>query len=210
MQIRIVRPADRWQFSRPLMEMHRHRKQVFIDALGWELAARGSWIEVDEFDNDYAVYVMAISADGDRHLGSVRLLPTTQPHMLTTVFDGLCPGGAPNGADVWEISRFVASPDGADGMNIFRIHRLIATALVDFAALNGISRYTLIAESRRVPALLSVGWTVRPISLPTLCGQEHVEAMEIVIDGDSIAGMVRRLAFRGEPALVSSQCGGMA
>jgi hypothetical protein len=44
MQLKIVQPHDRWQYSRAMMEMHSHRKQIFVDRLGWDLPARGSWL----------------------------------------------------------------------------------------------------------------------------------------------------------------------
>lgn len=204
MQIKIVLPGDRWAFSRALMEMHHHRKRVFVDDLGWELALPGSWLEVDQFDHEYAVYVMAVDAQGC-HLGSVRLLPTTQPHMLGSVFSELCGDGSPRGHDVWEISRFIAAPGGREGMSILRIHRLLAASIVDFGLLNGISRYTLVAESRRVPTLLSVGWTVRPLSLPTICDGQLIEALEIVLDEESITRMKRRIGERAALHVASPQ-----
>ena len=194
MQIEVVHPQDRWAFSRPLMEMHHHRKQVFVDRLDWQLSSRGSWLEIDQFDDEYAVYIMAVGHDTWRHLGSVRLLPTTRPHMLSTLFADLCPEGAPAGESVWEISRFVAAPDGGAGTNILRVHRRLAWGLVEFARRNGIDRYTLVAEAQRVPALLSVGWTVAPLSLPTLHEGQLIEAMEIVVDAESVARMERRQA----------------
>jgi len=194
MQVKVVHPSNRWNFSKHLMEMHHHRKQVFVDTLGWQLAFRGSWLEVDQFDDDFAVYIMVVSAD-DRHLGSVRLLPTTRPHMLNTIFADLCPEGAPNGEAIWEISRFVAAPDRGRGTNSVRVHRLLAAALAEFALLNRIDRYTLVAESRRMPALLSVGWSVLPLSLPISKGGQPVEAMEILMDEASIRGMGQRIAM---------------
>jgi N-acyl-L-homoserine lactone synthetase len=190
MTLRIIRPADRWQFSRSLMEMHHHRKQVFVDQLGWKLVG-GGWLEVDEFDNDYATYLMVVSPDDDRHLASVRLLPTTRPHMLNSVFSDLVPGGAPQGETVWEISRFIAAP-GEGGASVLRVHRMLAHALVEFALLNGVERYTLITESRRLPALLSIGWTVMPLSLPIPKDGELIEALEILIDARSVEAVARR------------------
>lgn len=190
MTLRIIRPGDRWQFSRPLMEMHHHRKQVFVDRLGWKLVG-GGWLEVDEFDNDYATYLMVVSPDDERHLASVRLLPTSRPHMLDTVFPDLVPGGAPAGEEVWEISRFIAAP-GETGASVIRVHRMLAHALVEFALLNGVERYTLVTESRRVPALLSIGWTVMPLSLPVAHDGEMIEALEILIDGRTVEAVTRR------------------
>jgi N-acyl-L-homoserine lactone synthetase len=178
--------------------MHLHRKQVFIDSLGWRIGPRESWLEVDQFDDAFAVYLIVVD-ESERHLGSVRLLPTTRPHMLSTVFSDLCPQGAPEGPDVWEISRFLATPEGSSGANILKIHRLLALALVEFAQANGIARYSLIAESRRMPALLSVGWTVMPLCLPTPRDGELLEAAEILLDEVSISRVRDRAARSGHP-----------
>ena len=198
-QIKIVQPADRLACCRALLEMHLHRKRVFVDTLGWRIGPRESWLEVDQFDDEFAVYIIAVG-EGERHLGSVRLLPTTRPHMLNTVFSELCQQSPPEGPDVWEISRFLATPEGSCGANILKVHRLLASALVEFAQANDISRYTLVAESRRMPALLSVGWTVLPLCLPQLLEGEMVEAAEIVLDEMSVSRVRARAARSGETA----------
>ncbi len=51
--IDLVLPEARIVFAASLMQMHQDRKRVFVDRLGWDLPARGSWIEVDEFHNEY-------------------------------------------------------------------------------------------------------------------------------------------------------------
>jgi hypothetical protein len=61
------------------------------------------------------------------------------------------------------------------------VYRILAGALIEFAGLNGVNRFTFVAESKRMPALLSIGWTVLPLGLPTLIGGELVEAAEIVL-----------------------------
>jgi N-acyl-L-homoserine lactone synthetase len=200
MQLKIIEPGQRWQFSRALMEMHHHRKRIFVDRLGWDLPSKGSWLEVDEFDNEDAVYIMAVSEDGSSHLGSVRLLPTARPHMLSTLFPDLCPAGAPAGEKIWEISRLVATPEGADGRNILRVHRLLAMGIVEFGRLNGIERFTLVAESHRMPALLSIGWRVLPLSLPVDLGGSLVEAAEILLDEETFDVVRRRGGSEGEVA----------
>jgi N-acyl-L-homoserine lactone synthetase len=182
--IDLVLPEARYRFAAALMEMHSDRKQVFVDRLNWSLPARGSWLEVDQFDNDFAVYLLAL--DGGRHQGSVRLLPSTCPTMLASLFPGLCPDGVPEGEEVWEISRLVTSPRDASGASVLKLHRLLALALIEFALLNGIRRYNLVAEARRVPALLAIGWTVAPLGLPTWCAGEELQALQVRIDDETL------------------------
>lgn len=190
--IDVVDPSSRWRFSQPLMEMYHHRKQVFVDQLGWNLPSGGSWLELDQFDNEHAVYLLVRGPGGGSHMGSVRLLPTTRPHMLSTTFSRLCPAGAPEGEDCWEISRLVTNPLAVRGTSCVRVHRLLAHGLVEFAVLNDIRRYTLVAEVSRVPALLSIGWDVMPLSLPVQMEGEHIQALQIGLDEESVERILRR------------------
>lgn len=197
--IDLVLPETRFGFAAALMEMHHDRKQVFVDRFGWRLPAKGSWLEVDQFDDDYAIYLLARSPEG-RHQGSVRLLPSSRPHMLSTLFSHLCPAGVPSGDDCWEISRLVTNPADATGNTVLKVHRLLALALVEFALDNGIARYTLVAESHRVPALLSVGWRVTPLGLPTTVEGELVQALQIELEPETLRDMRRRLRIE-QPVL---------
>jgi N-acyl-L-homoserine lactone synthetase len=196
--IDLVLPEARFLYAGALMEMHRDRKQVFVDRLGWSLPARGSWLEVDQFDNDYAVYLLA--RDGGRHQGSVRLLPSTGPNMLDSLFADLCPDGVPSGETIWEISRLVTSPRDGTGTNALRVHRLLALALIEFATLNGIERYNLVAEAKRVPTLLAMGWTVYPLGLPTQHDGEEIQALQVWIEEDTLERVRRRVRVR-QPVL---------
>lgn len=190
--IDLVLPEDRLAFAGSLMQMHRDRKEVFVDRFGWKLPSPGSWLEVDQFDNEHAVYLIASDTSG-QHQASVRLLPSTQPHMLASMFGNLCADGVPVGDDCWEVSRLVTAPANACGMSVVKVHRLLALALVEFASLNRIRRYTLVAESNRVPALLSVGWAVRPLGLPTSQLGQELQALQILIAPDTLSLMRRKL-----------------
>lgn len=193
--IDLVLPESRLGFAAALMEMHHDRKQVFVDRFGWRLPAKGSWLEVDQFDDDYAIYLLARSPEG-RHQGSVRLLPSSRPHMLSSLFSHLCPAGVPSSDDCWEISRLVTCPADASGTTVLRVHRLLALALAEFAESNGIRRYTLVAEAHRVPALLSVGWPVIPLGLPTWMDDEQLQALQIDLSPGTLREMRSRLRIR--------------
>jgi N-acyl-L-homoserine lactone synthetase len=113
--------------------------------------------------------------------------------MLDTLFSHLCPAGVPGGDDVWEISRLVTNPGDATGTSVLKVHRLLALALVEFAAENRIRAYTLVAEVARVPALLSIGWPVMPLGLPTLVDGEQVQALQINLHPGTLDHLRERL-----------------
>ena len=196
MQIKVIGSDERMECSRHIMEMHRDRKRVFVDQLGWQLCAPGSWLEVDQFDTDYTVYLIACSPHDDRHVASVRLNPTTRPHMLDTIFADLCDGGPLIGPTVWESSRFTIAPVGLRGVEVMRLSQYLALAHAEFALLNGITRYTMIGEVHRVATVVSMGWPVRPLCLPRECDGNRIQALEVTIDEKALSAMRKR--FRVE------------
>src|SRR4051812_27780219 len=116
--------------------MHRDRKLVFIDLLKWDVPVIAGEFEVDEFDHSGAVYLISAEADGE-HRGSIRLLPTTRPHILGSLFPELCDGAVPAGHNVYEITRGCLSPR-LRATERLRVRNQLTTAAVEFALFNGV------------------------------------------------------------------------
>lgn len=194
-EVKLVDAAKRLESAKHLIEMHHDRKRVFVDQLGWQLPSSGSWLEIDAFDNEYTVYLIVCGPDDERHLASVRLLPTTGPHMLNTIFRNLSEGGPVVGEDVWESSRFTIAPLGMRGTEVMRLSQYLALAHVEFALLNGIRRYTMIGETHRVATVAAMGWKVRPLCLPTECGGDKIVSLEVTIDDHTLPMMRKRFGI---------------
>lgn len=94
-----------------------YRYQVFVERLGWQLSTPSD-LEFDQFDHSGTHYIVA--EQDDRNIkGCARLLPTTQPYLLSEVFTSLLGGvPAPCQDDIWELSRFTSldldAPTGKD------------------------------------------------------------------------------------------------
>ena len=92
------------EFVRRLWQ-YRHR--VFVERLGWPLRSEQD-CERDRFDTADTVYV-ALEDERGVIAGCARLLPTTQPYLLSEEFPQLLHGEpAPRDPRVWELSRFAA------------------------------------------------------------------------------------------------------
>ena len=85
--------------------MFEERKRVFVDLLRWDVPVIAGRYEIDQFDNDRAVYIVVTGDDGE-HRASARLLPTTHEHILGTIFPDLCEEAPPRGGAILEITRF--------------------------------------------------------------------------------------------------------
>ena len=51
--------------------MHQDRKRIFVDRVKWDVPVLAGEFEVDQFDTDAAVYLIAVSAAGE-HRGDRR------------------------------------------------------------------------------------------------------------------------------------------
>jgi N-acyl-L-homoserine lactone synthetase len=162
--VHIVSSANRARFARQIEQMHKDRKRVFVDRLKWDVPVVDGRLEIDAFDTAHAIYLIETD-DAGRHLASVRLLPTTRPHILGNVFASLCDGPVPTGEDVMELTRLCVSPD-VPRPEASRLCNHMWIASLEFALLFGISRYTGVSQAQFLSALLSSGWEVQPLGLP--------------------------------------------
>src|SRR5690349_17833903 len=142
MLIHIVTAANRHFYARELDEMHRLRWRFFIEQRGWselEAAQTAPGLERDEYDDERAVYLLALSDDGHVQ-GSMRLRPTDDKSLMTDRFPVLVAAEteAQFGAQTWEITRLMRSPEfrGSDGELLLRIN----CAACEFALARGITR----------------------------------------------------------------------
>jgi acyl-homoserine lactone synthase len=194
----VITTNNRHKFASVLDQMHRDRKAVFVDRLKWDVPVIDGQFEVDQFDTDAAIYLVATDARHQRHLGSVRLLPSTGPHLLGDVFPHLCDKAVPTGDDVWEITRMCTHPSkDVDGL---AIRRQLVVALCEFGLLYGIRTYTVVTHVQMLSALLSIGWECEPLGEPQLVAGDMVGAMAIKISSATLQ-MLRERSMSRVPVL---------
>ena len=147
--------------ARVFREMFEERKCVFVDLLGWDIPTLAGRYEIDQFDDDEAVYLVIRDSAGN-HCGSARLLRTDRPHILDTIFPDLCAGEMPRAADTREITRFCLARRLRAAERLSVRNRLVS-ALVEHALGAGISTYTGVAELPWFQQILAFGWDCSPL-----------------------------------------------
>jgi N-acyl-L-homoserine lactone synthetase len=190
--LHVISRENRAGFATALAQMHRDRKTVFVDRLGWRLPIRDGGFEIDQFDGDDAVYLLATDDQGG-HQGSLRLLPTTQPHLLSEVFPDLCERGVPRAPDIWEITRLCTAPDLADPRPV---RQQLLLGVVEFALMSGIRRYTCMTHVPYLNAVLAVGWDCEPLGLPREDSGVTVGAIAINVTAETLAIVRERVGHR--------------
>lgn len=166
-----------------LGSMFSDRKQLFVDFLGWDLMVVEGRYEIDTFDGPDAVYIVIADQAGG-HEASLRLLPTTLPHMLDSLFPALCPLGVPTGARTWESTRLcLPRRHGAARRRVLR--NILISAMVDFAIARGIAAFTGILPEAFRKEVLSMGWRGEPLGPLARIDRASVGAFLVHIDPDT-------------------------
>lgn len=173
--------------GRALRAMFVARKEVFVDLLGWDVPVLDGRFELDQFDDPHARYLILLDAEG-RHRASARLLPTTRPHILDTLFPELCQNDIPRGGSIWEITRFCLDRNQNAGERLAARNRLVS-ALADYALDQGIARYTGVAELPWLKQIMRFGWRCQPLGLPHIHAGRPLSALVIDIDDDTVPRM---------------------
>ncbi|MDP9423636.1 MAG: autoinducer synthase [Pseudomonadota bacterium] len=196
----VIGSQGREPAKEPLLQaMFEARKQVFVDLLKWDVPVLDGRYEIDQFDDEHAIYLIVADQAG-RHLGSARLLPTSRPHILDSLFPSLCAGEPPRSPDCFEITRFCLGRNQNARQRLETRNRLVS-ALARYALENGISVYTGVAELNWLQQILAFGWRCRPLGLPRTIGGRTLGALRIDIDAETPA----LLAANGIISTVSAE-----
>jgi len=178
--LHLVPPHCGGNESDVLRAMFAARKAVFVDLLGWDIPVLAERFEVDQFDDEHAIYLVVTDARG-RHQASARLLPTTRPHILADLYASLCDGPVPRGHDVFEITRFCLDR-GLDAAARRVARDQLILALVDHALAHEIRRYTAVAEGGWLTQILDFGWRASMLGTPRKVGNSRLGALLIEIE----------------------------
>jgi len=182
-----------------LQSMFADRKRLFVDLLGWDVPVVDGRYEIDQFDNHHTVYLVAADEEG-AHAASIRLYPSTEPHMLGTLFPHLCPLGVPVGDATWESTRLcLPQRHGAERRR--QLRNMLFSAMVDVALERGIERYTGVIPEPFRKEVLAMGWQAEPLGPAVRISGGPIGAFLIHIGSDT----PDRLRWSGVYASASAQ-----
>jgi N-acyl-L-homoserine lactone synthetase len=201
--LHIIDRTNRTAEHRALRSMFEARKRVFVDLLKWDLPVLAGRFEVDQFDDGHATYLIVADGEG-RHLASARLLVTTRPALLDSLYPDLVDGSVPQGDGVLEITRFCLSREA--GAPLRRIARdTLLVGLAEFALASGVRTYTGVAELAWFRQIERFGWDCRALGAPRPHEGRDLVALQIDIDRTTLAklaaaGIASEPGFGAAPA----------
>lgn len=178
-RIQVVTWANRKQYRVVLERYFRIRYDIYVKRRQWRAVARPINIEMDAFDTEHAIYLMALDSVG-KIVGGSRLVPTLQPHLLSDVFPGLASDGPPRAADIFEWTRFFISPALRSHGGLSPVAGVVLCGLLEAARKLGIRQISVVCESFWPKRLRALGWSVA--ELGDVLQHEDGDIVALLID----------------------------
>jgi acyl homoserine lactone synthase len=190
--IRIVTKDNAERHLGSLDQMHRIRKAVFKDRLGWDVNVSGG-LEIDEYDALGPNYLLSIDRSGTLN-GCVRLLPTTGPNMLRDIFPSFVTKAAlPCGERVWEASRFAVSRNStAAEPGISQTTYDLLIGVLKFGLSNGISMIACVVDVRMERILRRAGWQLERLGPAYRIGNTIAMAGQLEVSAQTLRQLEAR------------------
>jgi acyl-homoserine lactone synthase len=185
--IHVISAANHHLYEDVLEEHFRIRHDIFVEERQWETLRKPDKREVDSFDNEDTIYLLAL--EGRQVIGGHRLYPTTKPSMMSEIFPHLAEvRGYPSDPLVWEWSRYFIVRNRRDGnLNL----RLMA-AVQEFCLAEGIAKISAIMETWWLPRFQEAGFVVTPLGLPALVENAWTMAALIDVSRDTLRALNER------------------
>jgi acyl-homoserine lactone synthase len=181
MQVHVVHANNRSLYYDEVEAMHRHRYQVFVEERGWRALESPDRLDIDEFDNEHATYLIALDSDGEV-AGSGRFIPSWRPNMLRTLFPEYCSGQVPVGPGIWEWTRHATPGRRCSKDYNIKVQVMLNLAVLEFARSRGIESFIGILEVNLLPYTAELGWNSVPLGPPREYGEGVAVAIESAVD----------------------------
>lgn len=166
MRVQVIDDRNRELFADQVDQHHRLRHDIYIGERGWRALQGINGREYDQFDLTSAIYLLALTDDGEV-AGGTRLLQSTEPTLLSEIFPHLADVRPYERApDVLEWTRFFVAPRFREGGRLCRTGGLVSAAIIDYCLQNGVRRLNAVGETYWMPRISSLGWRPRPLGLP--------------------------------------------
>ncbi|MEI5668460.1 acyl-homoserine-lactone synthase [Bosea sp. CCNWLW174] len=201
-QIQVVTWADRKKFRLKLERYFRIRYDIYVRRRQWRALARPINIEMDAFDTEHAVYLLALDSLG-KIVGGSRLVPTLQPHLLGNVFPELAPAGPPRAPDIFEWTRFFISPALHRGGRSPPVAGILLCGVLEVAHKLGIRQISVVCETFWPKRLRAFGWSITELGKVLQHEDGDVIALLIDVTPEAIANTRRVYGIR-EPILAEA------
>lgn len=207
--LHVVSAENRELYAPQVEESFRIRHRIYVKERGWHDLDRPDEREVDQFDNDDAIYLLALDENSGRVLGGSRLVPSLKPHLMSEVFPQLASTRElPRAPDVFEWTRYYVIAERREPHAISDISCTILCGVQEYCLENGIAQLSIVTEPFWITRFLDLGWRPRPLGLGIRWQGMDVIGITVEIS-ESALQQTRNVRGFTEPVLIHRRGNGL-
>lgn len=195
MEVHVIRRENRELYAELLDDYFRIRHDIYVVERQWRELARPDRREIDQFDTDDTVYLLAL--EHGAIVAGMRMVPTQRPTLLSDLFPHLALKGPVRRSDVYELSRIFVVPKKRGEHAGPRYEAVIQAAAMEYGLSIGLSAFTIVLETWWLPRLLDQGWQARPLGLPADINGLSTIAVMVEVDDRAWTEICSRRAVPG-------------
>lgn len=190
--VHVVNASNKHLYASEFREYLERRHDVFVHQKRWR-PARSDGLELDQYDNSDATYLLGI--EDDRVVTGARLIPTSEPHLVSDFFPHLCEAtGVISRPDVGEWTRTYVYGDGAD-RGLRGTLTQLCCAVMEFALEEGLAAVGGVQETYFMPHHARLRWRARPCGLAREVNGEWYIVAYIDVNEAALANVRRVLGI---------------
>jgi acyl-homoserine lactone synthase len=167
---------------KPIIEQcYKFRHSFFVDGLKWEAIRRPDGRDIDQFDVPGIVHIVGV--DRGEVFSYSRLLPTTRPHLLNTIYPQMLEGNLePVGEKIWEWTRCAVDQKRREGRKAADPATTGMTlGVIEACVTLGIEALHVQTHPMLLTHMMELGFKCKPLALPSqLDGQDVVPFLAYV------------------------------
>ncbi|TIN77494.1 acyl-homoserine-lactone synthase [Mesorhizobium sp.] len=158
----VVTAQNKYLYENEFDEFLRRRHDFFVHQKRWRPPSLDGR-ERDQFDTDAATYILGM--EEERVVTSARLLPTSEPHMVSEIFPHLCErSGVPRRPDWAEWTRTFVVPDKRSAGLRGTLTELCC-AVMEYALDEGLTALGGVQETYFMPHHSALKWRAEPMGM---------------------------------------------
>ncbi|KPB00345.1 acyl-homoserine-lactone synthase [Ahrensia marina] len=179
--LKIIKRKDVQQNLACMRKAWSLRHEVFVEEKQWLDLEKPDKLEIDQFDNKHALHMLAFK--DDELVGYQRMLPTTQPYLLNSVYPQLCELALPNDPRTWEWTRFaVKKPHRVRGRKLSPIANKLLSAIVEWGLKENVSSIIIEMNPLWLLRLAQLHFRVTALGITHVLEGEDVLAVKASFD----------------------------
>lgn len=194
-EVHVVRHDNSHLYGVELEQYFRGRYDVFVRERGWKDLERPDGRDVDQFDTEDAIHLLAI--DNHQVIGGVRMNPSTGPTLFTEVFPYMCLTPLVGSPDVYETTRLWVAKERRGQETRPTVESLLVVGALELSLVLRLRKTRVLFETRWLSRNRKLGWTLTPLGLPRDFDGVNCIAVEKDVSEAIWIAVCRRLSVPG-------------